>query len=78
MNRRHIVCVKWRDSCIRDEQDAEGNVPPVSVIHSVGFLVREKKRSISLTRDFMHGDIRGTITIPRECIVSIRTVKLKE
>lgn len=68
-----IVVVHWIDSNIMHDQTNEV-VEPVT-IQTVGYLIQDKVRSVTVARDLINDEWRGQISIPRECIMSIRKVK---
>lgn len=71
-----IVIIKWRDSNIISEQIHVSEIPEYAVIDTVGFLIEnENKDQITVCRDILKDDnLRSTITIPTENVISITTV----
>ena len=78
--RRRRVEVKWRDSASRggwepveDHQKRCG----VGPVYSVGYLLQATKRVVQLaqSQSAMSGHVTDTITIPRENVIKLRTLK---
>lgn len=71
-----IIEVTWRDSNQYITQSGKEDNFEVSVITSVGYLVKEQKDFIVITRDDMgqDDDVRGILVIPKENIVKKRFV----
>jgi hypothetical protein len=73
-----IVYVRWLDAY----HLSEGNVTRDHItdgfaLDSVGWLVKETKRSISIGQDYSEeqDDFRRVITIPRKMIVSVKKIE---
>lgn len=73
---RDIVYIHWVDSNIMHDQTSEVIKP--ATIQTVGYLIQEKGEYVTVARDLIDEEWRGQISIPRECIMSIRKVKSLE
>lgn len=66
-----MLCVKWRDSHRYIEQMEDASEVNIVLIETVGFLVNRDKSMIVLAQDYIEGDWRGVIAIPKENIIEI-------
>jgi hypothetical protein len=78
MAKHHAFVVKWRDSAAnrgwRSIDDPAHD--EVAEITSVGWLVRQTPRTISLTTSISgQGNVMDTLSIPRECITKMQRLK---
>lgn len=65
-----LTSVKWRDSRMYITQCNKDDKFEVSEILSVGYIVKEDSKSITLAGDVIDdGDIRRVIIIPKENII---------
>ncbi len=74
------VEVEWRDSCARGGWDTTAEHQGkrgVGPCRSIGFLLQADKDVIQLAQSMsaMTGHVSDTITIPRENVVKMRTVR---
>jgi predicted membrane protein len=67
--------VIWRDSRLYIHQEPITEPWSYETIHSVGYIVSEDDEQIVLTGDLIDKDVRRTIVIPKENIISIRKLK---
>ena len=65
-----IKKITWRDSTLYLEEEDKNISWEVTVIESIGFVVKETDSFIVLTGDMMGDGYRRSIVIPRENIVS--------
>ena len=75
MAKRKIRMVRWVDSCMCHAQvDASEFPTPVKIV-SVGIVVAETKRYITLSRDLhADGDCRSLICIPRCSVLKVKVL----
>jgi hypothetical protein len=74
------VEVEWRDSMSRggwDTPEAHREKRGVGPIRSIGFLLQADKDIVQLAQSMsaVAGHVSDTITIPRENVVKMRTVR---
>lgn len=74
---KDIYKITWRDSSILNEQGSNDCEFEVSIIESVGFLLKEDSNRIVITRDLIDDDSRGVLIIPKENITSKKMLHLK-
>ena len=66
-----VRIISWLDSTIQDHQVDKHNLPKLSVIKSIGFVINDDDDCITLARDNMgNDDYRGLICIPKFAIIS--------
>lgn len=67
MSKRKVIVVHWLDSCMCHAQVDSSEFPTPTTIRSVGFVVAETKKYITLARDthMSNGDSRGLLSIPK-------------
>jgi hypothetical protein len=72
--KRDIRIIHWLDSCMCHAQVSAAEFPTPSRLVSVGVVVAETKRYITLARDteLSNGDARGLISIPRCAVLKER------
>lgn len=77
MKKHHAYVVKWRDSSsLRGWTDMDHKQHSVSLITSVGWLVRETKTELTIATCISdHGSTRDAVTIPREAITRVTRLK---
>lgn len=64
-----MVKIKWLDSNIYNEQGSINDDLKIATIESVGYLLKENEDSIAIARDLIGDDSRGTLVIPKVCIL---------
>jgi hypothetical protein len=65
--------VTWRDACYQEGQTDADDLPRLSILQTVGFLIREGKGRVTIAREHStNSGLRGVISIPRENIVSMK------
>lgn len=75
---RKIIYLQYKDITIYDRQDPITCDFPVHIFDVVGFLVKEDKDTIWLSREIVtnqNDDVRGLIAIPKACILKRKEVK---
>ncbi len=77
---RRRVEVTWRDSASRggwDPVEYHRKQCGVGPVYSVGYLLQATKRVVQLaqSQSAMSGHVTDTITIPRENVIKLRTLK---
>ena len=72
-----IAKVKWRDSAIISSQNYIESLKEEKIceFESVGFVLENTDDHITLTRDIIRQEARGTILIPNENIIKIDIIK---
>ena len=70
-----IKKVKWRDSRIYIPQIPEIDYD-VSIVETVGFVIKEDKDKIVLAGDLIEDEFRRVIVIPRENIIGMSWKKV--
>lgn len=76
------VLIEWEDSQISPQGWARLNsfTAAIPTMHSIGFVIREDKKSISLASsigeetDSSDEQVCNTITIPKRCIIKRKTI----
>ena len=73
-----IVKILWLDASYTDRSIVPQDIPSPLVLESVGWLVQEKKESISIAQEICKEEntYRHTITIPRKYIKKMRVIKI--
>lgn len=69
-----ILKITWRDSRRYIYQMEKTEECSIVEIITIGFLVKEDKKSIVLCQDLIDEDIRGVMCIPKENIISVKKV----
>lgn len=71
-----LVEVEWLDTACLAHWQEEGEIPELMECRTVGYLLRDTKRDITLacTHAADHGTI-SPITIPKSCITKRRRLK---
>lgn len=62
--------VKWRDSRMYINQIEKESTFEIAILTSVGFVIKDTKDFLVLAGDLLEDDIRRTIVIPKENIIS--------
>lgn len=75
--KRHAYIVQWEDSCTLGGWQRQDGNHCVSRITTIGWLVRESKKEMTLTTSMSHdsGSVMDALTIPRCAIVKSKKLK---
>lgn len=69
MKKYPIKKVVWRDSSMYIQQEPIDTEWDVKLLTSIGFVIQEDKKQITLAGDLLDEDCRRVIVIPKENIV---------
>lgn len=67
-----VKTVKWRDSNMYITQAPRDSDWQIAEVTSVGFVIDEDKKQITLAGDLIGEDVRRVIVIPKENIISCK------
>jgi hypothetical protein len=68
-----IVCI-WRDSRMYVTQISPDELPDICVMKTCGYFCGYTELGVIIARDLVDDDYRGVLVIPKENIVSIKSL----
>lgn len=77
MKKHHAYIVKWRDSStLRGWRAIDDHAHGVSMVWSVGWLVKQTPKTLTLTAGISEcGNVVDALTIPREAVTQMTKLK---
>lgn len=69
MTQYEVRVVKWRDSTMHMTQEPLDTKWEVQILTSVGFVIYEDKKILTLAGDTLNEDVRRVLVIPKENII---------
>ena len=79
LTKHTVTLVLWKDSSVRSEQSPLSDLPALTRIETVGFLLFEDEERIVLTRDLVgEAEHRDTIAIPRVAVFKILRREMRQ
>ena len=69
--------ILWRDACSNDGWRSSEKKEKVMKVTTIGYLLHEEKDSISVVQNLGEGTISCSMTIPKECITSMKRFRRK-